>query len=732
MEDSGYNSSNFEDLMLNIHFEENESRELVRKLESHVKEKQDLTEAFDLFLKCGERKFQPSMENFILTLATNTSIELYEMKKATESLRWINQVFVMAKSSNNVEFQQNSLSIMTRIHINLQQWTEAKTCLSNMKPFENKSWENNLLSLQITLHQQRNPKEGEEREGNFEELLNDLYSASKDIIQMKTVVKIVLDSGSEASLQKCLTLMLQIKPQHINLLDTAELYCFAIMIAIKHRLVLATIEYFGDYVNWYRQLCQSERQEISDLHLRIMDYIEHKIEAKLGARPTPEDLKEISQLSAALVMLHDRATFHEESLFRSLNYQIRCKYLTDGYDDAMKYLEKFTRRWSDKESPHLRQIILDLEVGHEFQSSSETNSWSQWLVCLNENPPEDPTKVIKYLQSTYDFVTKSKDVENHIKGTYMNLIVRLCVRSWMTCQDTSLISLFEDNLDAASEQLVQFTDEGVWISQILWNIALKMKSGFNSSRFFSRAAKLLPIDAMDRITCRIAQVGALIKENKRMVKNDDIEEAILDLTNFLEDCKDNDQLKRLISIYRLKILILIDAPEVHGAVADAVGNPDLPTLEMFAATLTKPKHRQLKLTTLRMAITCGIRDDDNAVLRCSYVLIEELINDLNIDGILDLLPEILTFSQSQIHSDEVQILTLLITAKLWNVAVRLGQADPYLEKSKQLKEVVSSLIHLVPKFEKLFDGKIPSGYEAHHKKSCISDTDIAGEDVDND
>merc|ERR1711963_1195045 len=124
------------------------------------------------------------------------------MKKATESLRWINQVFVMAKSSNNVEFQQNSLSIMTRIHINLQQWTEAKTCLSNMKPFENKSWENNLLSLQITLHQQRNPKEGEEREGNFEELLNDLYSASKDIIQMKTVVKIVLDSGSEASLQK--------------------------------------------------------------------------------------------------------------------------------------------------------------------------------------------------------------------------------------------------------------------------------------------------------------------------------------------------------------------------------------------------------------------------------------------------------------------------------------------------------------------------------------------------
>ena len=79
-----------------------------------------------------------------------------------------------------------------------------------------------------------------------------------------------------------------------------------------------------------------------------------------------EDLKEVAQLSAALVLLHDKATFQEESLFRALNYQLRCKYLLSGMKEALGYLEKFTRRWSNKESPYLRKIILDLEIGNNY------------------------------------------------------------------------------------------------------------------------------------------------------------------------------------------------------------------------------------------------------------------------------------------------------------------------------------------------------------------------------
>ena len=103
-----------------------------------------------------------------------------------------------------------------------------------------------------------------------------------------------------------------------------------------------------------------------------------------------------------------------------------------------------------------------------------------------------------------------------------------------------------------------------------------------------------------------------------------------------------------------------------------------------------------------MAITCAVRQDDPALLRCSYVLMQELIADLDIDGILDLIPDILAFSQSQINSDEVQMLTLMITARLWNTSVRLSQADPYFEKSRQLKNVVTSLVQLIPKYEKFF------------------------------
>ena len=65
--------------------------------------------------------------------------------------------------------------------------------------------------------------------------------------------------------------------------------------------------------------------------------------------------------------------------------------------------------------------------------------------------------------------------------------------------------------------------------------------------------------------------------------------------------------------------------EVSRVVADANGNADLPTLEMFASLLSKKEHRNQKITVLRMAVTCAIRQNDNAVLRCSYVLIEELI-----------------------------------------------------------------------------------------------------------
>ena len=59
----------------------------------------------------------------------------------------------------------------------------------------------------------------------------------------------------------------------------------------------------------------------------------------------------------------------------------------------------------------------------------------------------------------------------------------------------------------------------------------------------------------------------------------------------------------------------------------------------------------------------------------------------------------------------------MISTILWNTSVRLAQADPYFEKSKQLKDVVSTLYPLMPKYEKFFDGKIP-GFEARRKK-CI-------------
>ena len=160
------------------------------------------------------------------------------------------------------------------------------------------------------------------------------------------------------------------------------------------------------------------------------------METILKVEANEKCLKEASQLSAALLLLHDKsaaaANSNQESLFRALNYQLRCKYLLVGLDEALKYLEKFTRRWTDKKSPFLRKLLLDLELGNRFETST-SQSWSQWLIGLNETPPEDLDRIKNYLMDIYSFVTSSTDVENHIKGTYLNLIVRLSTRSWMTC-----------------------------------------------------------------------------------------------------------------------------------------------------------------------------------------------------------------------------------------------------------------------------------------------------------
>ena len=100
--------------------------------------------------------------------------------------------------------------------------------------------------------------------------------------------------------------------------------------------------------------------------------------------------------------------------------------------------------------------FFDIFLGHDFQTTS-TNSWSHWLIGLNEKPPSDPKKIADYLKDTFNFITRTNDLENHIKGLYMSLIVRLAARSWLTCKDEILQQDFEEVLEAATEKLVQYT-----------------------------------------------------------------------------------------------------------------------------------------------------------------------------------------------------------------------------------------------------------------------------------
>ena len=70
-----------ENLVQNIYAEENESRELVRQLKNIIDQKQDLDEAYQLFLKCSDRKWKLSLENFILSMVTNLGLELVQNSK---------------------------------------------------------------------------------------------------------------------------------------------------------------------------------------------------------------------------------------------------------------------------------------------------------------------------------------------------------------------------------------------------------------------------------------------------------------------------------------------------------------------------------------------------------------------------------------------------------------------------------------------------------------------------
>ena len=70
-----------ENLVQNIYAEENESRDLVRQLKNIIDQKQDLDEAYQLFLKCSDRKWKLSLENFILSMVTNLGLELVQNSK---------------------------------------------------------------------------------------------------------------------------------------------------------------------------------------------------------------------------------------------------------------------------------------------------------------------------------------------------------------------------------------------------------------------------------------------------------------------------------------------------------------------------------------------------------------------------------------------------------------------------------------------------------------------------
>ena len=235
-----------EDLMQNINNEENESRDLVRQLKILVTAKRDLDQAFHLFLKCSEKKWKPSLENFILSIVNNLCLDLAKSNQIKEAIRWMNQVFLMAKNSNNEEFHESSLSILARLHLKSKQWDKAQTCLSIMRSVDSKSNEKNFLELQIALQHQISTMKDE----NLLPALNAvLSSVSNDMIQMKTIIKLVVDSGSKVALQMSLEIIL--KEIKENLTDSVELYCFAIMLSINHRLEDCTIEFFGDYVNWY-------------------------------------------------------------------------------------------------------------------------------------------------------------------------------------------------------------------------------------------------------------------------------------------------------------------------------------------------------------------------------------------------------------------------------------------------------------------------------------------------
>ena len=127
---------------------------------------------------------------YLLTLYYFIIVKLISnfLLKLQECVRWMNQIFSVAKNANNVEFQGKSLSILARLHIKLQQWTQAQSCLSNMRSLESRIWEKNILALQLALHQNSNE--------NITDLLNDSFTSSEDIIQIKTIVKIVIDSGT--------------------------------------------------------------------------------------------------------------------------------------------------------------------------------------------------------------------------------------------------------------------------------------------------------------------------------------------------------------------------------------------------------------------------------------------------------------------------------------------------------------------------------------------------------
>ena len=704
----------------------------IKRFAALIKDKEKYSIAYDLLLDLNKCLTSKPLKSYLLQLVLNLALQLHKINAHQDCLLWSQAAYNMAKSIEDKKQTSISLSIITDSHLKTEAWAEVERHILLFRELDEPLKEH-LFNLEMCLLM-RTKKEIPSDE--WERQIAGCLEHTKNIGDVKQMTRLILQHTDDMTITGCFCERLLKIAQNerrrdaFNDTDLAEIYKIVIVLSCDGGILDKLMETLGYLMDWHRKLTQEQRQALMGEFRAIIDHCEYWISKSLKESNylSKEALEVGAQMCAALLLLYDAET-EVSHVCRTLSHQAQLIVKLKGVEETKKRMTKIVSKQGFEENL-LKQILMDLLLENfTFSSALRFNFF------LGEKTS---------LKDSISFLQKIRKLRRHgvSTKTFMRereVILRIAVLKLLElesidCENGDSNHSVKDELAKliveTAEELCSKVDEKCptatairpWLSQFLWHTSTLLQS---SSTLFGLAARLEKDDFSIRQRNRALQLNAALKAGyTSSQKEKEIDEAAVEIlpddtysAATDEDEVDNqDEMMKVCLVLKFKSHLIKNeiSEELQDLVSRVIRNKDWSTLEIFSAMLFnvtdgfRGTYKKLLFKCLQFSNTIAAQEQQvRPFMRTALHLVQWFVSQVDIDGIDNLAPTIVTFAQMEQATDEIQILLLLMIEELLNFYHRLPSQPTllpkkHLELRDQLKSIVGSLLGLAPNYNETF------------------------------